>query len=962
MVDSSKIYELRVAEVYHALETSANGLSESDVVARQELYGRNTLTEERKTPTWRKLVSHISHPMALLLWGAGVLAFVIGEIVVGLVIWILVLVNAGFSFWREYRAEQAMAALHKLLPTYVRLIRNGVEAMVPAEEVVPGDVMVLAEGDNIPADARVVEEYGLRINNATLTGEAVPARKSADASLRSGISEVERPNLVFAGTSVVSGTGKAVVYSTGMLTQFGRIAHLTQAVKEDPTPLQVEMSMLTRKLSLIALGIGAFVFVLGSFEVGLGTHEAFLLAMGILVAAIPEGLPATITLSLAIAGQRLAQRGVLVKKLSVVETLGTISTICTDKSGTLTQNQMTVREIWVSRKHLKVTGVGYEPKGSILLNPSGTLPEVDLRELLVGAALCNNSRLSPPTPERPQWSSLGDQTEAALKVVAIKGGVDDAQLSYSLPRIHELPFDARRKRMSTIHRVMGRDSIASQGTISGESRNPRLQAGGEIAYVKGAPREVLHLCTQILLDGEVCPLEDELRADILAANDDFARRALRVLAIARRELPPRSGGYMTDRVEQDLIFLGLMAMMDPPRPEVAQAIQVCKGAGIRIIMITGDYGLTAESLARRVGMLSTLNPVIITGAEIDELDDVQLKNLLGQEVIYARMAPEHKLRLVSALQANGEVVAVTGDGVNDAPALRKANVGFSMGIIGTDVAREAADIILTNDNFATIVDSIQEGRALYDNLRKFITYIFSSNVPEILPFIFTALLNTPLALTVSQILAIDLGTDMFPALALGMENPEPDVMQRPPRQRNQPLVDRSLTRRAFMWLGMIEAILCYTGLFLIYRLGGVEHAFSLPVFGGIDLSRLLSLFPEVSASQVSGLAFTMFLAGVVTAQIGNAFTCRTETQRGRRLGWLKNRYLVAGIAIEVGITLALIYIPPLAKAFDLQSLAPAFWLWLIPYGFILYGLDWIRKWIYRWNKNGKDVVASISHM
>jgi len=412
---------------------------------------------------------------------------------------------------------------------------------------------------------------------------------------------------------------------------------------------------------------------------------------------------------------------------------------------------MTVREVWVARRRLKVSGAGYEPKGQFTPSPADTPYEKDLLGLLEAALCCNNARINPPDPEHPNWTSLGDQTEAALKVAALKYNLDEHAVAVFLPRVHEIPFDARRKRMTTIHREVNR----------------------EVAFVKGAPREVLQLCSRILIDGEAQPINEAIRTEIMSANDEYSRHALRVLGIARRDLPPRSGAYTPEAVEQDLTFLGLMAMMDPPRPEVEQAIQTCHQAGIRIVMITGDYGLTAESLARRVGMITTPNPTIVTGAELDAMDEIKLQQLLDKEIIFARMAPDHKLRLVSAYQACGEVVAVTGDGVNDAPALRKADIGVAMGIVGTDVAKEAADIILTNDNFGSIAAAIEEGRAIYDNIRKFITYIFSSNVSEVLPFLLTAALGIPPALTIRQILAIDMGTDILPALALGSEKPEP---------------------------------------------------------------------------------------------------------------------------------------------------------------------------------------------
>lgn len=928
---STPLHSLRSAEVYRVLETSPNGLPISEVEARRSLYGENLLSEPLQPSTWSRLVVHIIHPMALLLLFAGLLAFLVAEPVLGLVIWGLVLINAGFSFWREYRAEQAMEALHKRLPSYARVLRENNEIQVPASEIVPGDVLVLAEGDNIPADARVVEEYGLRINNSTLTGEAVPARKTSDASFAEGISELERPNLVFAGTSVVSGTGRAIVYGTGMLTQFGRIAHLTQAVAEEPSHLQQELVRLTRIITIVALALGGIIFSISYFDLNIGLFEAFLLALGVIAAAIPEGLPAIITLSLAMAGQRLAQQGALVKKLSVIETLGTISVICTDKSGTLTQNQMTVREVWVSGKRIKISGVGYEPKGKIIPVPEGQPFEADLDALLMAAALCNNSRLTPPSSERPGWSGLGDQTEVALRVAARKGGLDEHNLNLLYPRIHENPFDARRKRMSTIHR----DSVLN------DERSL-------VTFVKGAPREVLQLCTHILIHGEVKPLTNELRSEILAANDDYARRALRVLALARRTVPTRHGSFSSERVENNLTFIGLMAMMDPPRPEVAEAVETCRQAGIRMVMITGDYGLTAESLARRVGMLSTNSTIILTGAELDRMSDPELHELLTKEVIFARMAPEHKLRLVSAFQQRGEVVVVTGDGVNDAPALRKANVGVAMGVIGTDVAKEAADIVLTNDNFASIVRAIEEGRAVYDNIRKFITYIFASNVPEFLPFMFTAVFGIPLALMVKQILAIDLGTDIMPALALGTEKPEPDVMRRPPRRLDKPLIDGVLLARAFLWLGPIEAALCYLGFFFVLNFLGEGQILEVSWMSPLVESGLIPAIWTLPKDQIYILAVTTFHAGVVTAQAGNAFACRSETQKGRRLGWFSNPLLWLGVLVEIYLIFLLIYARPLARAFDHLPLPYILWVGLFLYAPVLYNIERVRKSLVGW--------------
>lgn len=918
-MSTQPIYALRKNEVFTALETSSKGLLPGEAQARLELYGRNILAEPKASPIWRRWASAISHPTALLLWLAGGITLIIGHPVLAGVIWLVVVINATFSFYREYWAERAVTGLKHFLPVIIRIIRAGQDVTVPVSELVPGDLLVLAEGDRIPADARVVEEYGLRVNNATLTGEAMPVRKTADASLSENMTELERPNLIFAGTTVVSGTAYAVIYATGMLTQFGRIANLTQSVPEAPSRLQLEMTRLSRVLSIIALTIGVIVLIVASSDLGLAPGEALILAIGTVVAVIPEGLSPTVTLSLAIGVQRLAQKGVLVKKLSTLETLGNISIICTDKSGTLTQNQMTVCNIWVGGSSYQVTGIGYEPSGNILKEDrlASHNGRVDLESFLTAAMLCNNSRLQPPSQGQPSWNALGDQTEAALLAMSLKGNVQGEARKYT--RVHELPFDARRKRMSTIH---------------------HCPDGKEMAFVKGSPKEVLQLCTQVLWHDKVIPLTNELRAQAMAENDSYARQALRVVALAKRELLPRSVGYTLEGVEQNLTFLGLAAMMDPPRPEVTRAIAAFQKAHVRMAMITGDYGLTAESLARRIGMITGPAPKIITGADLELLDEAQLLEMLDQEIIFARMAPEHKMRLVAAYQKRGEVVAVVGDGVNDAPALRKADIGIAMGISGTDVAREAADVVLTQDNFELIVRGIEEGRAVYDNVRKFMTYILASNVPEVLPFLLTALFNLPLVLTVLQILIIDLGTDILPALALGMEKPEPDILNRPPRKKDQPLLDKTLLARSFAWLGPLEAVLCYAGFSFVLWINSSQD------FANHNILR--EFIPKTNGQvDIQILGSTVFLSGVIIAQAGNAFACRSEKGNVRWLGPFSNRPLLAGIAVQILLLLGMIYIKPVAVMLGLTSLPPVYWIGLVLFAPVLYGFERTRKWVFR---------------
>ena len=786
------IEALPLTDIYTALGTQPQGLTHAEAAARLQHYGRNTIRTVATTPLVHKFLAHFTHLMALLLWVGGLLGFLAQMPQLGIAIWLVNLINGAFSFWQEYQAEQATAALRQLLPTYARVMRDSQEQRVLAEELVPGDVMLLAEGDHISADGRLVHEAALRVDQSTLTGEAHPVRKTAEAVLRGGLTRVELPNLVFAGTSVATGTGRAVVCATGMATEFGKVAHLTQVVGDERSPLQHEMVHTTQVVTLIAVGVGLLFFVLAVTLAGVTLAESSIFAIGMIVAFVPEGLLPTVTLALAMGTQRIARHHALIKRLSAVETLGCTTVICTDKTGTLTQNAMTVCELWLAGRQLTVTGVGYAPEGQLLEQgrPVAQPVDAEVRQLLVAAGLCNDARVLPPNALASQWTILGDPTEAALRVVAMKGGIDLDAEAQQQPRRRELPFDSQRKRMSTVHQ---------------RASTPHATP---IAYVKGAPKEVLALCTRLLLHGQVCPLEETHRTQAMAANDAAARRGLRVLAVAQRVLPADLTTYTPETIEADLTFLGLLAMHDPPRPEVTDAVEHCHRAGIRIIMITGDYGLTAESIARRIGIIRGPQPRLLTGPDLVAMDDEALKAALQDEVICARMTPEHKLRVVTALRALGHVVAVTGDGVNDAPALKQADIGVAMGRAGTDVAKEAADMILTDDNFASIVHAVEEGRAVYANIRKFVTYIFTSNTPEAVPFVLFALSGgrIPLALTVMQILAIDLGTDLVPALALGAEPPEPGMMDRPPRRLSEHVITRALLVRAYAWLGMIQSL------------------------------------------------------------------------------------------------------------------------------------------------------------
>jgi magnesium-transporting ATPase (P-type) len=910
------IHRHLIPQVYEALNTRPQGLTQAEAEERLQRFGRNAIREVKGKSLFLKFAANFTHLMAILLWVGGIVALIAQMPQLAIAIWMVNVINGVFSFWQEFRAEKATEALRQLIPHYVRVLRGGEEQRILAEDLVPGDVMLLSEGDRISADGRLVEEAELRADQSTLSGESHPVRKTSEAFLRSDLNRVELPNLVFAGTSVAAGTGKAVVFATGMDSEFGKIAHLTQAVEEELSPLQKEMTLATKIVTAIAVGVGALFFVLAIAFAHVSLAESFIFAMGMVVAFVPEGMLPLVTLALAMGVQRMVHRHALIKRLSAVETLGCTTVICTDKTGTLTQNEMTVRNMWVAGRWLAVTGVGYAPEGQVLDGGQAIpLPlEGDLRQLLVAAGLCNNARLLPPNGDSAKWTVLGDPTEAALRVTATKLGIDLEAEAGQLPRVRELPFESRRKRMSTIHQ-------------EGTSR---------LALVKGAPKEVLALCTRIQWDDQERPLDEALLSQITVVNDDYAQGGLRVLAVAMRSLPNDITVYTSEAVERDLTFLGLMAMMDPPRPEVVEAVQKCHHAGIRIVMITGDYGLTAESIARRIGIIKGAKPRILTGVELDAMDDEALRAALQEEVIFARVAPEHKLRVVSALQEMGHVVAVTGDGVNDAPALKKADIGVAMGIAGTDVAKEAADMILTDDNFASIVNAVEEGRGVYANIKKFCTYIFTSNTPEAVPFILFVLSGAriPLGLTVMQILSIDLGTDMAPALALGAELPEPGLMDRPPRSLKEHVITSSLLLRAYPFLGLIQSLAAMAAFYFQYWIHGYWGQW-------LDLPSSGLLYQSATA---------MALAAVVTTQIGNLFAQRTERRSFFHTNPFRNKLVWVGIASELALVSVLIYVPFFHGLCGTAPFALTNWLFLFAWTPSLLLADELRKAFLRWRE------------
>lgn len=873
------IHRLSTEEVLKRLKSSDSGLSSNETRRRLAQYGRNVLSEPDHFSLLRGLLRHFTHFLAVLLWIAASLSFAAdfmrpgeGMATLGWAILGIIVINAGFAFFQEYKAERAVQALHRLLPDKAWVTRGGQSVEAARSEIVPGDVLILEEGERVPADARLIEATGMRVDNAALTGESKPKRRTAEATEDGHW--LDFPNLVFAGTTILSGHGQAVVFATGMRTEFGKIADLTTTVETGLSPLQKEIIKVTRIVAAISLAIGATFFVIGLWT-GLGFWISTIFGIGIIVANVPEGLLPTVTLALAMSSQRMAKRNALIKHLPSVETLGCTTVICTDKTGTLTENRMKVDRFYADGLIIESREGCFFTRGRLV----STADAEQWRPFFDVLLHCHNAK----RVRRPDGHTIvtGDPTEVALLEFAVEHGLAHRP---PLRRMGELAFDADRKRMSTLHWAEGR----------------------LVAFTKGAPESVLAYCTHIRIHDDVKPMTSDERTHILSQSRLFAEQAYRVLAVAMRDVAHQPEHIEVETIETDLTFLGLVAMMDPPHREVPEAIAKCRQAGVRAVMITGDHPLTALAIARKIGLMP--NPVtgpspttfvpVIEGAQLDNMSDETLQRLLTPshldepDPVFARMAPRHKMRIVSTLKEMGEVVAVTGDGVNDAPALKKADIGVAMGIAGTDVAKEIADIILLDDNFATIVHAIEEGRAVYDNIRKFTSYVLASNVPEVVPYLGYGFLGMPLALTIPQVLAVDLGTDMIPALGLGTERPLADVMEIPPRPQTERLLNVPILLRTYLFLGIIEAIIAMGGFFLYLSSQGWTW--------GTPLDWSAPLYRE---------ATTVTFVGIVLAQVANVFACRSDRLSITRLGWFTNPLIMWGIFTELILLTLITYTP-----------------------------------------------------
>jgi P-type Ca2+ transporter type 2C len=887
--DPAPMQRLAPEQAIAAVGSSMRGLSRAEAMTRLAEQGRNELPAPHGRSMALRFAAQFTDLFAVMLIAAAgltSLAYLLGEppdtgnLRLTIAILAVVLLNAVIGFGQEYMAERTAEALRAMVPHRARVIRDGERVEVPAAELVVGDVVVLEAGDAVSADGRVIEAHELAVNNMALTGESTPARRTADP-VAAGTAPLEAHNLIWVATA------------------FGRIYRLTAGTSTDRSPLQRQTANMARRVAFAAFALGALLFAI-RLPVGDPLVETFVFALGVMVACVPEGLPATMSVALAIGVRRMAKRHALVKKLVAVETLGSTTVICTDKTGTLTKAEMTVQAIWADSRTHQVTGVGYAPDGEV------RDPE-PVRELLRVAALCCDARLLPPG-DGHDWRVLGDTTEGALLTAAAKARLDLAAEQATAPRVGEFPFDPARKLMTTLH-----------------SRDGRTWA-----FVKGAPLELLARCTHLRTGPGTVALDDDARRRVLAANDDMARTALRVLAVAVRELDGTGAGQR--ETECELTLLGLVGMLDPPRAEVIEAVRVCRRAGIRVVMVTGDYALTAEAIARRVGILTRpAAPRIVTGAELEDIDDATLTALLTEhpDVLFARVKPEHKMRVVAAFKELGEIVAVTGDGANDAPALKRADIGVAMGQSGTDVAREASVMVLLDDSFASIAAAVELGRSVYANIHKFLIYVFASNVGELVPIIAATLAGFPLVpIGAVQVLAIDLGTDVAPALALGAEPPEPGTMAVPPRNPKQRLFSSALLRR-ILFLGGIEALIVTAVFFW--------HIAS----AGIGLAAFTPDNPFYRE------ALTMVQAGIVISQVFVGLAVRSDRQSILRVGlWSNPQYLIAQ-GLGLSIMCAISYTPALQSLFNTVALSVGDWLLLIALGSLVLLADEIRKVVLR---------------
>lgn len=910
-------HNYEVEKTLEELNSRYEGLTVPEAEERLQEHGFNKIERGDRVSKLEILISQVKSPLVYVLVGAAIISLLAGKNIDAIVIGFVILLNTLIGFFQEYQAEQALEALMARAAPKAEVVRkpedrdNYMEMSLPAEYVVPGDIILLDEGAKVPADARLIESHNLEVNEAMLTGESFSAQKTAEP-LPGERPVADRRNLVFGGTAITRGRGRAVVYATGNNTEMGEIATLIQETEKTKSPLHRQTSDLSKKLALLAFSVAVLTIIIGLIT-NLDLQEIFLFALASAVSSIPEGLPAVLSITLAIGVNRMAKRNAIIRRLPAVDTLGAANVICSDKTGTLTTNKMTVQEILAGNKLIEVTGFGYKPEGEFLFQGEDYDPckDPDIRRTLEIGTLCNDARLTQHQDGREYWDIYGDPTEAALVVAAAKAGYHKESLEHDQKRLDEIPFNSKTKYMATFHEAENNDVWV---------------------YVKGAPEKILSCCRQIQMNGEVQTLTNAKRESILETNHEMADRALRVLAMAYKKTTKENINQEKENLEYEhnveLVFVGLQGMMDPARPEVPEAVQRCKNAGIRVIMATGDHQTTARAIAREVGILNE-NGKVVTGSEVENMDDGELEAALGDTSVFARVAPDHKHRLVGALQRLGYVVAMTGDGVNDAPALQAADIGIAMGITGTDVTKETAEMVLTDDNFASIVNAVEEGRIVYKNVRKVVKFLLATNIGEDITLLGSLILFAAkgLIITPVQILWVNLVTDGILDITLAMEPKEEDVMDEPPRKQGSQIVNKEI-----LFNILIVAIVMATGTLLMYR---------------------------YASNGSTAYAQTMVFTTLAMFQVFNALNCRSRTRSLFNMGFFKNPYLLIAIAVSILLQIGAVYLPFMQNALGTASLEPMDWFYIFAVSSSILVVDEIRKLIQRQiekKKRGNEAV------
>lgn len=924
VIDSQKIIEMTPAAVFEYLDTAERGLSETESQARLLVFGENAIKSKKTFHPVRNFGKQLVNLMAIMLWVASILAMISGTPIISYTIWFIIIINATFSFFQESKADQALQALSKMIPNNVKVFRDGVLQVLTADKLVPGDIVYLKAGDKVPADIRIVSAEGLFVDNSLLTGESVPVDRDAEVDRLEAESITNSRNLLFAGTSITGGDATGVVYATGENSQIGNITQTSATIVKHASTLEYQIQKITKTLMIIALIVGSLAFIISSYVTGFTINAALIFAIGIIVAIIPEGLMPTVSLSLAMGVQRMAKKNALVRKQSAVETLSSTSVICTDKTGTLTQNAMFAQKIWTIDGFVEINGEGYDKKG--ILTGVNEKNQQTVERLLVASTICSDTVLSTDQEDQDKWKIIGNPTEGAILIAAQKFGIKIEHVRGQFERIKAIPFSSNTKSMTV---------------LAENHHNLAFSSKQLLQFTKGDPGKVMDHCSYICKQGKVVAITPDDKMQFHAVNDEMASQGFRLLAIAYTDQLEDS-----EPKQDELILLGLVVMYDPPKEGVREAIADCYKAGIKVTVVTGDYSLTAAAIAKQIGIIQA-DYVAITGVELEKMSKEELTKQIDTEVpvIFARTTPSDKLKIVDAYQSLGHIVAVTGDGLNDVLALQKADIGISMGKKGSDAAIESSDVVLLDDNFSTIVEAVKEGRAIYANIQKFITFFLASNVPEIVPFLIMGIFNIPLALTVLLVLAIDLGTDLIPAMSLGEELPDEDVLEYPPRKPNENILNPNVLWRAYGFLGVIEAGM----MLVIYFLTWNHFGYSLA-----ELSVATTAIVNGTASEqlmhVYQYAITLAFGAVIASQMGNVLECRSSRLSFTKSLKKKNNLMIWGIIVEIALFLFIAYVPFMQMLFETTAPSISHLAILLICPVVLILLEEIRKWLVRRTK------------